>query len=139
MAAAVSAARLGADVTLLERNGYLGGLATGGLVILLLTMDDGNGNTVIGGLCREVVERLTARGAAVAPPENERFREEPELVDRWAEKGLVLGKGAASRSLLRGIRSRRTDRSRERTGRRVRRFESSFIPRPSIASLKIAA
>ena len=93
LAAAVSAARLGADVTLLERNGYLGGLATGGLVILLLTMDDGNGNTVIGGLCQEVVERLTARGAAAAPPENERFREEPELVDRWAEKGLCWGKG----------------------------------------------
>ena len=93
LAAAVSAARLGADVTLLERNGYLGGLATGGLVILLLTMDDGNGNTVIGGLCREVVERLTTRGAATAPPENERFREDPELVDRWAEKGLCWGKG----------------------------------------------
>jgi hypothetical protein len=93
LAAAVSAARLGADVTLLERNGYLGGLATGGLVILLLTMDDGNGNTVIGGLCQDVVERLTERGAAAAPPENERFREEPELVDRWAEKGLCWGKG----------------------------------------------
>ena len=68
LAAAVSAARLGADVTLLERNGYLGGLATGGLVILLLTMDDGNGNTVIGGLCREVVERLTARGRGGGSP-----------------------------------------------------------------------
>src|SRR5215469_8336709 len=66
LAAAVSAARLGADVTLIERNGYLGGLATGGLVTLLLTMDDGNGHTVIGGLCSEVVDRLTARGAAIA-------------------------------------------------------------------------
>jgi glycine/D-amino acid oxidase-like deaminating enzyme len=93
LAAAVSAARLGAEVTLLERNGYLGGLATGGLVILLLTMDDGNGNAVIGGLCREVVERLTARGGASAPPLEERFREEPELVERWARKGLCWGKG----------------------------------------------
>src|SRR5580704_10861375 len=34
-AAAVAAARAGAEVTLLERYGYLGGLASGGMVLVL--------------------------------------------------------------------------------------------------------
>jgi len=50
VSAAVAAAREGADVMLVERYGQLGGLATGGLIILLLTLDDGAGNQVVGGL-----------------------------------------------------------------------------------------
>jgi hypothetical protein len=41
VAAAVSAARCGASVLLLERYGYLGGLATGGLVITTPPLDNG--------------------------------------------------------------------------------------------------
>jgi hypothetical protein len=41
VAAAVCAARLGARVVLLERYGYLGGLATGGLVITVPPLDNG--------------------------------------------------------------------------------------------------
>ncbi|MGH9544919.1 MAG: FAD-dependent oxidoreductase [Terriglobales bacterium] len=93
LAAAVSAARGGAAVTLLERGAYLGGLATGGLVILLLTMDDGSGHPIIRGLCQEVVDRLAARGAATFPPESERFRNDDQLVNHWAERGLCWGKG----------------------------------------------
>src|SRR3990172_7521373 len=93
IAAAVSAARLGADVTLLERTGHLGGLATGGLIILLLTLDDGEGHQVVRGICQEVVERLAARHAAIFPPPAERYRSEPDLVDRWAQFGLCWGKG----------------------------------------------
>ena len=62
-AAAVAAARAGVSVTLLERYGYLGGLASGGLIVLLLTLDDGDGNQVIAGQCQELVDRLRARGA----------------------------------------------------------------------------
>src|SRR5690349_11708510 len=43
VSAAVAAARNGAEVILVERLGYLGGLATGGLIALLLTLDDGRG------------------------------------------------------------------------------------------------
>jgi glycine/D-amino acid oxidase-like deaminating enzyme len=93
IAAAVSAGRLGADVTLLEGCGHLGGLATGGLVILLLTLDDGDGHQVVQGICQEVVDRLESRGAAVFPPENERYRSDPKLVDYWAAYGLRWGKG----------------------------------------------
>jgi glycine/D-amino acid oxidase-like deaminating enzyme len=49
ISAAVGASRLGAEVALIERCGHLGGLATGGLVILLLTLDDGDGHQVVGG------------------------------------------------------------------------------------------
>jgi hypothetical protein len=39
-AAALSARRLGVDVTLVERYGYLGGLATGGLVLAIFPLFD---------------------------------------------------------------------------------------------------
>ena len=65
IAAAVAAAREGADTVLVERYGSLGGMATGGLVILLLTLDDGRGTTVVRGICEEVVRRLDAAGMAV--------------------------------------------------------------------------
>lgn len=67
-AAAIASARQGADTMLVERYGSLGGLATGGLIILLLTLDDGNGEQVIAGLCQEMVDRITQRGGAHAPP-----------------------------------------------------------------------
>ena len=48
-AAAVAAARLGADVILLERYNHLGGLSTGGLVIWIDRMTDWDGRSVIRG------------------------------------------------------------------------------------------
>ena len=44
LGAAIAAARMGRDVVLVERCGYLGGLATGGLVLLWDDMDDGRGS-----------------------------------------------------------------------------------------------
>ena len=63
----MAAARRGADVLLVERYGFVGGLATFGLINLLLTLDDGCGNQMIAGLCQEVVDRLSARGDARRP------------------------------------------------------------------------
>lgn len=57
VAAAVSAARMGARVLLLEKYGFLGGLATGGLVITTPPLDNG--------INREIGERLRARGVYV--------------------------------------------------------------------------
>src|ERR671936_616166 len=64
--AAVAAARLGARVILTERYGHLGGLASGGEVIVLDDMADLHAKTV-GGLCDEIVARLEDLGAAVYP------------------------------------------------------------------------
>lgn len=93
VAAALAAARNGADTMLVERHGALGGLATGGLVILLLTLDDGAGRQVIGGICQEVTERLAARGAAHFPPPGEWNVADPALVERYRRWGLVWGSG----------------------------------------------
>ncbi|TMA80947.1 MAG: FAD-dependent oxidoreductase [Deltaproteobacteria bacterium] len=70
-AAAIAAARAGAQTMLVERYGTLGGIATGGLVILLLTLDDGAGRQMVRGLCQEITDRLAARGAALFPSAGE--------------------------------------------------------------------
>jgi len=93
VSAAVAAARNGADVMLVERLGYLGGLATGGLIILLLTLDDGRGRQVVGGLCQEVTDRIAKRGAAHFPPKAEWGSEDEALVRRDQGWGLVWGHG----------------------------------------------
>ena len=92
VAAAVAAARGGADVLLVERYGYLGGLATGGLIILLLTLDDGAGRQVVAGLCQETTDRLAARGAAFFPPREEWGSQDPESIERARRWGLVWGR-----------------------------------------------
>ena len=55
--AAVSAARNGARTAIVERYGYPGGLATGGMVMLIVGLTDGN-RRIINGLCGEIIERL---------------------------------------------------------------------------------
>jgi glycine/D-amino acid oxidase-like deaminating enzyme len=91
VAAAVAAARAGADTLLVERYGYLGGLATGGLIILLLTLDDGRGRQVVAGLCQEVTERLSKRGAAHFPPPEIWGSQNADRVEQERRWGLVWG------------------------------------------------
>jgi hypothetical protein len=93
VAAAVAAARNGSKVILAERYNYLGGLATGGLIILLLTLDDGRGQQVIRGLCQETTDRMARRGAAYYPPPEEWGREDAALVEQYRRWGLVNGHG----------------------------------------------
>jgi FAD dependent oxidoreductase len=91
IAAAVAAARRGADVLLVERYGFVGGLATFGLINLLLTLDDGCGTQVVAGLCQEVVERLTSGGNARAPDASEWGSTDASAVERWRRWGLIWG------------------------------------------------
>jgi glycine/D-amino acid oxidase-like deaminating enzyme len=93
LSAAVAAARQGAEVVLLERFNYLGGLATGGLIILLLTLDDGAGRQVIGGLCQEIVDRMKKRGGVFYPPTGQWGNPDPKLVEHCNRWGLVWGSG----------------------------------------------
>jgi len=60
-AAAVSAARLGAKVLLVESTGCLGGMGTSGLVTAFDPMANGK-EGLVGGFMREMVEDLYARG-----------------------------------------------------------------------------
>jgi len=57
-AAAFCAKRLGVDVTLVERYGYLGGLATGGLVLGIFPLYDRNNKQVIFGIGEELMKKL---------------------------------------------------------------------------------
>jgi len=59
-AAALSARRMGVDVTLVERYGYLGGLATGGLVLAIFPLYGRNNRQVILGIGEEMMKRLDA-------------------------------------------------------------------------------
>lgn len=85
VAAAVTAARSGASVTLLERYSSLGGLASGGMVLVLDDMVNGAEITVTG-IVSEYVERLQALGLAVVPPAEDRKASE-ELWNKWGRYG----------------------------------------------------
>jgi len=71
LGAAVTAARLGARVVLCERYGFLGGNLTVAAVgticgLYRKTVDDGF-DFVVGGIAREVADRLAAEGAGAGP------------------------------------------------------------------------
>lgn len=85
VAAAVSAARSGVSVTLLERYPALGGLASGGMVLVLDDMINGSEITVTG-IVSEYVERLQRIGLAVVPPEEDRVAS-TEMWNRWGRFG----------------------------------------------------
>lgn len=63
--AAVAAARNGAKTVLVERYGHLGGMATGGLVIIIPHMTDGTNEQLIAGLCQEWIDRLDKAGGVL--------------------------------------------------------------------------
>lgn len=63
LSAAISAARHGRRVLLVEKNGYLGGNAVLGLP--LLGYLDLKGRRIVGGIAQEYVNRLTKRGACL--------------------------------------------------------------------------
>lgn len=85
-AAAVAARRMGVSVTLVERYPYLGGLASGGMVLVLDDMTNGQEVTVTG-LCMEMIERMKRVGAAVYPPAEDRIQSEA-MWRKWARWGV---------------------------------------------------
>jgi hypothetical protein len=85
-AAAIAARRLGASVTLVERYPYLGGLASGGMVLVLDDMTNGEEITVTG-LCMEMIERMARLGACVYPPPEDR-RQSEAMWRKWARWGV---------------------------------------------------
>jgi FAD dependent oxidoreductase len=85
-AAAIAARRMGVSVTLVERYPYLGGLASGGMVLVLDDMTNGPEITVTG-ICMEMIERMQRIGAAVYPPPEDR-RQSEEMWRKWARWGV---------------------------------------------------
>src|SRR5208282_1209938 len=86
IAAAVSGARNGLSVILLERYPYLGGLASGGMVLVLDDMCNGT-EVSVRGLSAELIERMERLGLAVSPPEADR-RSEWAMWRKWSRWGV---------------------------------------------------
>jgi len=87
MSAALAAARNGAKVTLLERYNHLGGLASGGMVLVLDDMWDNHLNEIsVRGTCQAMIERLAALKLARYPRSNE-WGYDPDSLRRWYRWG----------------------------------------------------
>ncbi len=84
-AAATAAARLGADVLLVERYGHLGGLSTGGLVFWIDRMTDWEGRQVIAGYALDVFERLEP-DMVQGPPRELWGSNDPAQVAYWRQR-----------------------------------------------------
>ena len=91
--AAVAAAREGMSVVLVERYGCLGGLATGGLVLLMDGIANRDGNRVVGGIPWEAMERLREKGA-LAQEERLVLHADSELLKVTAEEMCVESKAS---------------------------------------------
>jgi choline dehydrogenase-like flavoprotein len=84
--AAVSAARNGCSVTVLERYHHLGGMASGGMVLVLDDMVNGKEITV-SGIVDEFVHRMEKEGMAVTPPLEDRYASQ-EMWQKWSRWGV---------------------------------------------------
>ncbi|MEX0681834.1 MAG: FAD-dependent oxidoreductase [Dehalococcoidia bacterium] len=93
VSAAVASARAGAQTLLIERFSYTGGLATGGMIILLLTLDDGAGKQAVAGICQEMVDRMEKRSGVYYPTPDQWNDPDPALVEHCRRWGLVWGSG----------------------------------------------
>jgi len=93
LSAAVSAARNGCSVTLVERYHHLGGMASGGMVLVLDDMvNPGHGNRpdeiVTTGIVSEFVDRMKAQNAAVFPPPEDCVTNW-EMWQKWSRWGCI--------------------------------------------------
>ncbi len=87
LSAALAAARNGAEVILLERYNHLGGLASGGMVLVLDDMWDNHQNEIsVRGNCMTMIERMAAMNLAVFPRQND-WGNDPDSYRRWGRWG----------------------------------------------------
>ena len=89
MAAALAAARNGASRrSLLERYNHLGGLASGGMVLVLDDMWDSHLHEIsVRGICLEMIERMAALGLAEFPRAGRMGQRCPTAMQRWTRWG----------------------------------------------------
>lgn len=82
-AAAIASAREGVKTMLIERYNHLGGMATGGLVILLPHLSGGTKDQVVAGICRDLIKRLDRLGGAFHPPEKDLGSKSKRKIERF--------------------------------------------------------
>ncbi len=88
LSAAVSAARNGARVTLVERYHHLGGMASGGMVLVLDDMVNDGTEIVTTGIVSEFVDRMQRQDGAVFPPPEDCLTNW-EMWRKWARWGCI--------------------------------------------------
>jgi len=87
LSAALAAARNGAQTILLERYNHLGGLASGGMVLVLDDMWDSHLQEIsVRGNCMTMIERMAFMGLARFPRANE-WGDDPAAYRRWGRWG----------------------------------------------------
>ncbi|HKM68740.1 MAG TPA: FAD-dependent oxidoreductase [Stellaceae bacterium] len=98
-AAAIAAARAGADTVLVERHNHLGGLSTGGLVIWIDRMTDWSGRRVIEGIAAELIHqgRWQARRAPTGAAPTRR----PPPIGRNEPRPFIASSPGRQRSIRR--------------------------------------
>ena len=88
VSAAVSAARNGCSVTLVERYHHMGGMASGGMVLVLDDMVNDGAEIVTTGIVSEFVDRLSQDGSAVYPPPEDCVTSW-EMWQKWSRWGCI--------------------------------------------------
>ena len=86
VAASISASRNGSNVMLVERYPYLGGMATGGLVLLFIEYD-----RYEFGIMKETAQRLIKLDGIAFPPRNQRWGALGDEYPRWIEGQGIPG------------------------------------------------
>lgn len=86
--AATSAARNGASVTLLERYHHLGGMASGGMVLVLDDMVNEGNEVVTTGLVSEYIDRMVKQDGAVFPPPEDCLKSW-DMWKKWSRWGCI--------------------------------------------------
>ena len=87
-AAAVAAARSGADTVLVERYGILGGQATGGVVTIIPNLSGRDGKQEIIGQTQEWISRMDKREATAYAPKELWGNMDKALVKEWFDRSF---------------------------------------------------
>ena len=88
LSAAISAARNGCSVTLVERYHHLGGMASGGMVLVLDDMVNEGNEIVTTGIVTEFVDRMESQDGAVYPPREDCLTNW-EMWQKWSRWGCI--------------------------------------------------
>jgi hypothetical protein len=88
LSAAISAARNGCTVTLIERYHHLGGMASGGMVLVLDDMVNDGKEIVTTGVVSEFVDRMARQDGAVFPPPEDCQRNW-DMWKKWSRWGCI--------------------------------------------------
>ena len=88
LCAAISAARNGCSVTLVERYHHLGGMASGGMVLVLDDMVNQGDEIVTTGIVSEFVDRMASQDGAVYPPPEDCVKSW-EMWQKWSRWGCI--------------------------------------------------